>query len=279
MSFQPIIPLQGIAGWRFLERTQETQQAAFDKGPQMAREIAYFEENIGKVASTADLMSDRRLLKVALGAFGLEQDIDKKAWVRKILDEGTEDPEALAARLADKSYAKLSDAFGFGNAAGSRTGLPDFAREITDAYRVRSFEVAVGENNNDMRLAMSFRREIADLANQGETGASWFTVLGSKPLRSVVEAAFGLPTQFGQIDIDRQRDILRDKSSAMFGSADLTAFRDPANVDKLIDRFLAISQIRNGPSAVTGGSPALTLLQSANGGGSQGLFNLLSASG
>ena len=90
MSFQPQIPLQGIAGWRFLERTQETQQAAFDKGPQMAREIAYFEENIGKVTSTAELMSDRRLLKVALGAFGLEQDIDKKAWIRKILDEGTD---------------------------------------------------------------------------------------------------------------------------------------------------------------------------------------------
>jgi hypothetical protein len=277
MSFQPVIPLQGIAGWRFLERTQETQQAAFDKGPQMAREIAYFEENIGKVTSTAELMGDRRLLKVALGAFGLEQDIDKKAWIRKILDEGTADPKALAARLADKSYAKLSDAFGFGAEGGPRTGLPGFAREITDAYRVRSFEVAVGESNNDMRLALSFRREIADLANQGETGGSWYTVLGSKPLRKVIETAFGLPTQFGQIDIDRQRDILREKSSAMFGTADLTAFRDPENVDKLIDRFLAISQIRNGPSASVGASPALTLLQSANGGGSQGLFNLLTA--
>ena len=65
----------------------------------------------------------------------------------------------------------------------------------------------------------------------------------------------------------------------MFGTADLTAFRDPANVDKLIDRFLAISQIRNGPSSLAGSSPALTLLQNANGGGSQGLFNLLSAAG
>jgi hypothetical protein len=95
----------------------------------------------------------------------------------------------------------------------------------------------------------------------------------------VVEGAFGLPSQFGQIDIDLQRDILRAKTSAMFGTADLTAFRDPANVDRMIDRFLAISQIRNGPSAGSGGSPALTLLQNATGGGSQGLFNLLSAAG
>ena len=32
MSFQPTIPLPGIAGWRFLERTQASQQAAFNVG-------------------------------------------------------------------------------------------------------------------------------------------------------------------------------------------------------------------------------------------------------
>jgi hypothetical protein len=36
-----------------------------------------------------------------------------------------------------------------------------------------------------MRLAMNFRREIADLA-VGE-GGSWFSVLGSTPLREVFE--------------------------------------------------------------------------------------------
>ena len=36
MSFQPTIPLAGIAGWRFLERTQAAQQAAFEKGPELA---------------------------------------------------------------------------------------------------------------------------------------------------------------------------------------------------------------------------------------------------
>ena len=51
MSFQPIIPLAGIAGWRFLERTQATQQAAFEKGPELKRDIAYFEEKIGAVTT------------------------------------------------------------------------------------------------------------------------------------------------------------------------------------------------------------------------------------
>lgn len=277
MSFQPQVPLAGIAGWRFLERTQPAQQAAFEKGPQLAREIAYFEENIGKVETAAELVADRRLLKVALGAFGLGDEIDKKAFIRKILEEGTADRSALAMRLTEPAYREMSAAFGFGDAGGRRNGEPGFAPKIVAAYKTRAFESAVGETSNDMRLAMNFKREIGRLA-EGE-GASLFKVIGSKPMRQVFEKAFNLPSQFVQLDIDKQAQIFGDKLSRMFGRDDLTVFQDPANVDKLITRFLAISQIETGAAATSPASGALTLLQNASGGGSQGLFNLLAARG
>jgi hypothetical protein len=277
MGFQPQIPLAGVAGWRLLERIEPTQRAAFEKGPELAREIAYFEENIAGITSAADLVADRRLLKVALRAFGLEGELDKKAFIRKVLEEGTADPKALAARLTDPAFRKLSDAFGFGGVSGARTGEPGFAAKIVAAYKTRAYESALGESDNDMRLALHFRREIAELAAQGETGASWFSVLGSKPLRSVAEKAFGLPTAFGRIDVDRQNDLLREKAEGLFGTSDLSAFRDPENVEKMIVRFLARSQIEAGPSAGTRGSGALTLLQNASGDASQGLLNLIAS--
>jgi hypothetical protein len=275
VSFQPTIPMPGIAGWRFLERTQGAQKAAFEKGPELQREIAYFKEKIASVTTAADLVADRRLMKVALGAFGLEGEIDKKAFIRKILEGGTADPASLANRLTDKAWYKLTAAFGFGNVGGARTGEAGFAARIVEAYKTRAFEAAVGEADNGMCLAMNFRREIAELA-QGE-GGSWFSVLGSKPLRQVVEKAFGLPAAFGRIDIDQQREVLRDKTSAMFGTDKLTAFQDPANVQKLIDRFLARSQIEQGVSATSPGAGALMLLQATSGSGSQGLLNLLAS--
>ncbi len=278
MSFQPQIPLPGLAGWRFLERTQATQQAAFEKGPALAREIAYFEEKIGSVASAADLVADRRLLKVALGAFGLSGEIDKKAFVRKVLESGVEDPASLANRLSEPGFKRMAAAFGFGDAGGARTGEAGFAAGIVAAYKTRAFEAAVGETSNDMRLAMNFRREMAELS-KGAEGGSWYSVIGSTPLRQVIEKAYGLPKAFGQIDVDRQRDMLRDKTSTLFGTANLTAFADPANVEKVINRFLARAQLEAGPSAATPGSAALTLLRGATSGGSAGLYNLLAARG
>jgi hypothetical protein len=123
---------------------------------------------------------------------------------------------------------------------------------------------------------MNFRREIAELAQRPE-GGSWFSALGSKPLRKVLEGAYNLPQEFGRLDVDRQREIVRDKTSQMFGTSDLTAFRDPANVEKVINRFLIRAQIDEGPAPGTPGLTALTLLQSASNRGSQGLLNLFTA--
>ena len=127
MSYVPAIPLSGVAGWRFLERTSERQQAAFEKSATVKREIAYFEEKIGSVTRAADLLGDRRLLKVALTAFGLEDKIDQKAFIRKVLEEGTTKEDALAVKLSDPAWKNLSAAFGFGDAGGGRTGEAGFA--------------------------------------------------------------------------------------------------------------------------------------------------------
>jgi hypothetical protein len=276
MSFQPQIPLTGVAGWRFLERTQASQQAAFEQGASLKREVERFAAEVGSIRTAADLVGDRRLLKIALGAFGLEGEIDKKALVRKVLESDLADPRSLANRMAAPGFKEMAQAFGLGPTSTPRTGDAGFADRIVAGYKTRAFEAAVGESSNEMRLALNFRREIAALS-KGETGGSWFSVLGSKPLRDVFEKAYALPKEFGRLDIDRQREVMREKTSALFGTANLSAFASPANVEKVVTRFLARAQVEAGPSATTPGSAALSLLSGAASGGSAGLLNLLAA--
>ena len=71
MSFQPIILGPGLVGWQFLQRSYESQFEAFNKTPQLKRDASYFLDEIGNVNTAQELVSDRKLLTVALGAFGL----------------------------------------------------------------------------------------------------------------------------------------------------------------------------------------------------------------
>jgi hypothetical protein len=274
MSFVPAIPMGGLAGWRFLERTAESQRAAFEKGPMLQREIQYFKENIAKVKSPEDLVRDRRLLTVALGAFGLEAELDKKFFLKKILEGGTDDPASLANRVSERGFRKMAEAFGFGNEAGAQTAKEGFAEKIVEAFKTRQFDAAVGNVDESMRLAMAFRRDIDDVAATAKEGQGWFTILGSRGLRSVIETALGLPKEFGRIDVDRQRDMVRARMQSVFGDGSIEFFRDPANVEKVVNRYLARAQIEAGMNGAAA-NPILQLFQGDGQSQAEGLFAIL----
>ncbi|MFN0113711.1 MAG: DUF1217 domain-containing protein [Paracoccaceae bacterium] len=260
MSFTPVVPFTGFSGWAFLNRTLEAQKAAFAKNPETVRDAAYFREKIGQVTTAADLVADRRLLKVALGAFGLDADLPNKAFIRRVLEDGTLSTGALANRLADKRYMELSRAFGFGDYPTPSTQISDFADKILARYAAKSFEAAVGTQNADLRLALGARSELAALAARpGTDDTKWYSILGSKPLRQVFQTAFGLPPSFALVDVDRQRDVLKQKSGALLDIASPAGFADPAKVESLIRLFLARAEAPNAPGAASG-SAALRLL-------------------
>ncbi|SEO07147.1 Protein of unknown function [Salinihabitans flavidus] len=262
MSFQPILPGGGLVGWAFLQRTMAEQKAAFENTPAISRDTDHFKEKIGGIKTAEDLVDDRRLLRVALGAFGLQDDIDNRFFVRKLLEEGTLKQDSLANRMADKRYVAFVKAFGFGDFDTPRTQLSTFGAEIVGKYRDRAFEVAVGEQEEPMRLALNAARELEDLANSSVSdNAKWFTIMGAPPLRSVFETALGLPASFGQIDLDQQLETLRSKTQRMTGNGEISQFADPEKREDLIQRFMLMSQIAE-VTTYSAGSVALTLLRS-----------------
>ena len=262
MSFQPVLPLGGLAGWGFLKRTMEQQQAVQQAAPVQQRDEAYFRERIGKVTTAEQLVSDKRLLRIALTAFGLEADVNSKAFIQKVLEGGTLKEGSLANKLADKQYQKLSAAFGFGDFSVPRTKISTFPDEIIGQFRARRFETAVGAQNNTFRLALNAERELPALAARpiSET-AKWYSVLGNAPLREVVQTALGLPKSFASIDLDQQVAVLKDRAEAAFGTNGISQFTDPTKMESLVRRFMIRADLQdqgmgNSPAAI-----ALALLR------------------
>jgi hypothetical protein len=262
MSFQPVLPLTGFAGWSFLKKTIARQQLAQQSVPAQVRDEAYFRDKIGKVKTAEQLVNDKRLLRIALTAFGLEADVNSKAFVQKILEGGTLKEGSLANKLADKQYQKFSAAFGFGDYSVPRTVISTFPDEILGQFRARSFETAVGNQNNAYRLAMNAERELPALAAKATSETSkWYSILGNAPLRSLFQTAFGLPTSFAAIDLDQQVAVMKEKTTATFGESTVSQFTEPAKLDSLVRRFLLRSEMQD---LGTGSSPAaiaLTLLR------------------
>lgn len=263
MSFAPILPFSGTVGWKFLQRTQDRQQEVFEKSPMLQRNADAFRAGIGSIGSAKDLVENRQLLEVALGAFGLSEDINNRALIEKVLTSDTSDPKSLASRFSDKRYLALAQAFGFGDTDGARTGEAGFADRIVEPYLGRSFEIAVGEQDQTMRLALGLERELASLAEQEKLSENgqWYAVMASPPLRSVFEKALALPTSVGALDIDQQLGIFKDRAQRYFGTSKVADFATPEKMDELRNRFLLRSDLETSTmSSSVPGSIALSLL-------------------
>lgn len=272
MPISPVLPTSGLTGWRFLNDSLETQEALFNRSPEIQRDVDYFNENIGAVKTLDDFMGDRRLLKVALGSFGLGEEINKGAFVRKVLEEGTADRSAFAVRLNNSDYLDMARVFDF--SSGELSLSTQQISDITKGYQEETFEIALGDVDNSMRLALNFKREIAQIAEQGlSENGGWFKVMGSVPLRTVFESAFNMPSGFSQLDIDKQKELLSDKANNLFGAKGVDVFKDPEVIETTVRRYLLQEQIASGPSASTPGAAALSIL--SGGTGSTAIFNLL----
>lgn len=242
MSFQPLVGQGGYAGWRLLNRTAELQKSLIGRDPAVARSHDHLRAKIDKLSSADDLVSDYRLLDTTLKAFGLENDINSRAFIRRVLESDLDDPKSLANRLGDKRYRQLAEAFRFdkGAAAESRKGLAD---RIVERHVAAELESRVGTVDGNLRLALNAQRELPALAgSKASDNTMWYTILGSPPLRKVVEGAFGMSSAFARLPLDRQLQDVKEQAGRMFGTESPQAFADPQNLEKMIQRFLLRAQ-------------------------------------
>lgn len=227
----------------------------FANQPEVKREIEYFKANIGSIETPKDLVEDYRLNQFVTTAFKMEDRAFAKAFLRKAIEEGTDDKEDLANRLVDPKVKEFANAFDYPSKGMSNLKDAEWVSEITERYLTQRFENDVGSSNEPVQSALYFERKAPTVTN-------WYQVLGDTELFEVARTVAGLPKSVSKADIDAQVALFKEK-------LDLEDFKSPAKLGKMIDRYLAVSQIDSGVvGGSSAGSAALAIL---GGGGGIGL--------
>ena len=102
-----------IADYRVMVKDYAASLKQIAKDPQIARDAAYYKENIGKIKAPADLLGDYRLYSYAMKAYGLEDMTYAKAFMKKVLDSDLSDTNSFANKLTDTRYRNFASAFNF----------------------------------------------------------------------------------------------------------------------------------------------------------------------
>ncbi|WP_142848937.1 DUF1217 domain-containing protein [Telmatospirillum sp. J64-1] len=240
-----------ISGYRVVKSQMDMLRESFAKQPEIQREIAKFKEAITSVETPHDLVNNYQAYTFAMHAFGLEERIFAKAFMQKAHEEGLTDKNALANRMLDPRVREMVEFFDFEAKQGANMKDPAWIDKIVDKYITAQFEASAESGNPAVRQALYAERKAPTLN-------SWMEVLADKDLSEVFRAAAGLPPESARMDIDKQVALLEKR----FNIEDL---KDPVKLGKIIDRFLANYDIRNGGSSMAMSIPNMLLSNSTTG--------------
>jgi len=235
-----------------IDSTQDRQLESLKTQPQHARAAEQFRERIASITSPKELVQDYEVYSFVMRAFDLEDQIFGKGMIRKVLESDPSDETSLVNRLTDSRFGELHAALGFTTAAGAQA--PDFSDAawqdgIVDLYFDRAYANGYADQNETVGAVLEFREEVAGID-------SWYDVLKNETLTEFFQTALNLPSELSGLDVDKQAGILADKY-------DLSKLSDPGEQERLISRYVAISDVLN-PQGFSATSAALSILQSSS---------------
>ena len=271
--YQPVIPLSGNGGWKFLQSTYDRQLQSLSNSPQVKADRSYLIEKFSEPVATDAFLSDKRLLRVALTSFDLGGEEWKRGFIDKVLKEVSTPESTFLARLNNPKYTAFANAFKPVN--GKITITLEALDKIAAEFNKSTFETAVGNVDDSMRLALNYQSDIKGLMGNGSSEtAILYRLLGDVPVRTVLETSLNLPTDIRKLPIEKQAELLKT-SLQKLGINDVKDLAEPERVDKMLKRFHALQSVRDGAANYSPAANALTLLNGGVGLGGQGGINLL----
>lgn len=257
MTYNVQVGSGGYTGWKLLERTSDRQRTVFQNSREIQISRDYFSQKLPAIKTAEDLVSDYKLISVALRAFGLDADVGNKAFIKKVLEADPDDKTSLVNKLTDKRYLNLNKALAL--SADEKSGNGGMTvDQIGELYVSRSFEKNIGERHPEIEIALNAKRELPTLVSSASSDTTkWYQIVSSAPLRKIFESALGFSAIFSALPVDRQVSELSQRFEKFTGGpiSDL----DGAGLDKLIKMYLIKSQTATNTTGKY--SVALTILR------------------
>ena len=104
---------------------------------QVERDKAYYDQNIGKVTSVDQFLGNYKLYSYAMKAYGLEDQINAKGIMKKVLQSDLTDSSSFANKLSDQRYRDFAAAFNFNSDTTPTAQSTSQTERLVEAYAER----------------------------------------------------------------------------------------------------------------------------------------------
>ncbi len=147
------------ASYQFIMRDLGKSMERAETQPTVQREAEYYLANITKVKSIDDFIKDDRLFRFAMKAHGLEDMAYAKAFIRKVLEGGIDDPNSFANKLTDKRYQEFARSFDFKKHGADATVYNAAQQGTVQNYLLQATLQGIDLNDPQLKQNLQYYQE------------------------------------------------------------------------------------------------------------------------
>jgi len=237
--------LTTLDSYRMITRDLTRSLSTTAAKPQVALEAKHYLANIETVKSIDEFLANDRVFAFAMKAHGLDDMTYAKAFMRKVLTEGIDEPDSFANGLVDPRYKKFAETFNFARFGDATTIFEGTRQGTVDNYVRQTLEEDAGQGNEGVRLALYFARKTGDLASP-------YSILADAALLKVTQTALGIPAEASSMTIEKQAAMIAER-------LDIEDLKDSEKLERFLGRFASMWELQNPTS--TAASPAVLFAQ------------------
>jgi hypothetical protein len=227
--------LTTITAYRTISQNYDRTVELTKSSPMVKRETDYYRETIGNITSVDDFLNDTRVFNYAMKAFGLDDFMYAKGFMRKALEGGIDADDSFANKLTDPRFKEFVTTFNFERYGATTTKFTRTQDGTIDRYVRMQLETNAGQDNDAVRLALNFQRKAPDITTA-------YGILADRAMLEVVKTALQLPDTFSAYDIDKQAEVIASK-------LDIADFKDPEKLNDFIERFALMWDVSTGAAS------------------------------
>lgn len=248
-----MLSISGMTGrlaLTLLDKTKDAQLKSIENDPANARAISKFRDQVGSINTVDDLINNYDVYSFVMKAYDLKDQMFGKAMMKQILSSDPTDNTSLLNRLTDSRFRTFYNAMGF--TANGKVNVNTLKQSWQDQVVKRFVEQQYindeGSQNDSVGAVLDFRQKVGSIK-------TWYDVLKDKSVGKLMRTALGIPDGVVAQSLDRQVKLFEDKF-------DISKLQDPAEAEKLVSKFIAISDAKNA-AANAANDPGLQLISGA----------------
>lgn len=205
--------------------------ARFAKSGSVQSEIDFFRQRVSTIKTPDEFLKDYRLLKFALTAYDMEDQLQYPARIKQILKDDPSSKSALVNRMTNAGYRQINADFAFNTKGVENLKNATFIDGLVEKYKNARYEMSLGDLNPAVADAMYFQRKVSKV----KTG---YEIIGDPVFFDVALTALNIPRSVAATKVERMKATIENK-------LEMSKLSDPTYVRKLVERYLVLKDVEN----------------------------------